>query len=220
MNFNMLLRCKTHLLSWLLHHANRNCRQDQFYQIKKQLLTKYGTHIGYDVQFIDGVKCNACNGKGIYTRYFFRGESLYKERQQCYHCAGGWYKRPVWNILQRLKFGNYIFHQPFQRSYTKPADIKIPVIEGYIEHTRSRYGLIALTILFFTYEKGYSKRWRNDFDTGGGWPIYWWWVRNWLAVIVHVLKKKKKSQPYKKLQQFLSKFYNKPVFAEKHQLPF
>ena len=101
------------ILAWLLHHANRQCSDDVFYEIKNKLLKKYGRCICYDVQFIQGKKCWC--GDGIYDYNWYTYEPIV-----CYKCNGtGWYKLPVWNILGRLKFGRFKFHVPFKRSYEK-----------------------------------------------------------------------------------------------------
>jgi len=144
------------ILPWLLHHANR-LPSDEFYKIKNNLLKKYGKHICYDVQFIEGKKCYSCGGTGIHVYYSEYTGKAY-DRDTCWHCIGGWYKRPVWNILAKVQFGKYTFHQPYERSYTKP-DNSIPVIEGYIDHNVSKYSDLALTVLYLLYRKGYVKLW-------------------------------------------------------------
>ena len=148
------------LLSWLLHHANRQYRSPEFYAIKNRLLKKYGKHICYDVQFIEGKKCHSCGGTGIYSKHY-DNYGFVSGVNYCYNCFNGWYKRPVWNILARLQFGNYTFHQPYQRSYTKP-DNGIKVIEGYIEHNHSKYGEFAAGILFLIYDRKTFKVWWKE----------------------------------------------------------
>ena len=152
------------LLSWLLHHANRQYHSPEFYAIKNRLLKKYGKHICYDVQFIEGKECHSCNGTGIYigTRWSaITWGKFVTYKETCYNCYNGWYKRPVWNILARLQFGYYTFHQPYQRSYTKP-DIGIKVIEGYIEHNPSKYSEFAAGILFLIYDRKTFKVWWKE----------------------------------------------------------
>lgn len=172
------------ILSWLLHHANRKYHNPEFYSIKNRLLKKYGQHICYDIQFIEGKKCYSCGGTGVYVYYSDYTGKPY-DQDVCWHCHNGWYKRPVWNILARVQFGKYVFHQPFERSYTKP-DNSIPVIEGFIDHEESKYSDFAATVLFLVFEKGYLKRWYKS--AGVGWALCWWLPRNWLNNIVHLIK--------------------------------
>ena len=202
-----LQQLTTVILSWLLHHANREGRNEHFYKIKNRLLAKFGNFIGYDIQFIEGKKCHSCHGSGMYYSYFYGNEWDY---EHCYSCYGGWYKRPVWNILHRVKFGKYIFHQPKERVYKAPA-AETKVIEGYIDHNKSKHGQFALTILFLIYEKGYLKRWYQS--AGTGWKCYWWQRRNWLYNIIHIIKHGKNSIPFndtrRKMKAIMNKY--KPV---------
>ena len=209
------------VLSWLLHHANREGRNEYLYKIKNRLLSKYGKFIGHDIQFIEGKKCHSCDGTGIYVHYHWHGSE--REYEGCYRCYNGWYKRPTWNVLQRIQFGNYVFHQPFERLYKKPEDVSLPIIEGYIEHNRSKHGKFALTILFLLYEKGYLKRWYKS--AGIGWKCYWWQPRNWLYNIVHIIKHGRNSIPFndtkRKMKAIISKYKSvKPVSYEPDDLPF
>lgn len=206
------------VLSWLLHHANREGRNEYFYKVKNRLLSKYGNFIGYDVQFIEGKKCHSCNGSGVYHGYGWDGDYY----DHCYRCHNGWYKRPVWNILQRVQFGKYIFHQPYQRAYEKP-EISTTIIEGYIDHNRSKHGQFSLTVLFLFYEKGYIKRWYKS--AGIGWKSYWWQPRNWLYNIVHIIKHGRNSIPFndtrRKMKAIINKYKPvKPVSYEPDDLPF
>jgi hypothetical protein len=157
------------ILSYLLHHANREYRSDEFYQVKDKILTKYGKVVGHDVQHIPGKKCFACDGTG---------EPLWindQDDENCSRCYGdGWYKRPKWILLQRVQFGKYIFHKPIYRTtqvenlYHEYSSLPatVPVIEGYISHTASKHGKKARTILFVLFDfKRYSayqiKRMKN-----------------------------------------------------------
>jgi hypothetical protein len=180
------------ILSWLLHYANRKYHDEEFYAIKNRLLKKYGKHICYDVQFIEGKSCYTCDGTGIYIGYRWSSihwGKLVTYKETCNSCYQGWYKRPVWNILARLQFGKYTFHQPFQRSYTKP-DNGIPVIDGYIDHKSSKHSDFAATILFLLYEKSYLKRWYKS--AGWGWYVYWWRPSNWPNNFVYMIKHRPK----------------------------
>lgn len=181
----MIMKIFTAPLSWLLHHANRKYHNPEFYDIKNRILKKYGTHLCYDVQFIEGKRCNSCDGTGIHIYYSeFTGKAY--DKDYCWHCNGtGWYKLPVWNILARIQMGKYTFHQPFQRSYKKPFN-GIPIIEGYIEHNTSKYSDFAATVLFLIYERGYLKRWYSSAGTGR--YVCWWLPRNWLNNIIYHIK--------------------------------
>lgn len=188
----MLLKLKIHILSWLLHRANRQTKSAEFYRIKDRILSQYGTFIGYDVQFIEGKKCFSCHGSGIYHGFDEYSGNDFSDI--CFRCYNGWYKRPVWNILSRIRLGKYIFHKPFKRAYKKP-EISQPIIQGYIEHTPARYGALVLHILFLIYEKGYLKRyWKS---AGFGWRVYWWLPRNWINNIIHIIKYRHNSTPVK-----------------------
>lgn len=180
------------LLSWLLHHANRAGRNEHFYKIKNKILGKYGTLICYDVQYIEGKKCNSCAGTGLYRKLDYRTDEIFKEG--CWNCcASGWYKKPVWNVLAKIQFGKYKFHQPFERLYYKP-NITMPIIEGYIEHKKSQWTDIALFILFLIYEKQFLKRYYRD--SGNGWFVQWWRLENIPSNIIHILKKGKNAIPF------------------------
>lgn len=203
------------ILSWLLHHANRHTKSEYFYAIKNRLLKKYGVHVRYDVQYIEGKKCNSCGGEGVHPKYGYDGK-IY-DYADCYHCHGGWYKLPTWNILALLQFGKYQFHQPYKRVYAKPL-IEFPLIEGYIEHNDSKHGSFALTVLCLLYEKGYLKRWYNG--AGSGWYVYWWLPRNWPHNIVHIIKNGKNAMPFRKRKTFTPIKYTQYMPTESDDLPF
>jgi len=150
------------ILSRLLHHANRESKDEAFYRVKDRILTRYGKVVGHDVQHIPGKTCFACGGTG---------EPLWindQDDERCSRCWGdGWYKRPKWILLQRVQFGKYIFHKPIYRT-TQVENIQheytslpstVPIIEGYISHTPSKYSKKARIVLFILYDlKGYVKR--------------------------------------------------------------
>lgn len=194
-------RIKISILSWLLHHANRNVKTPEFYGVKNKLLAKYGVHIGYDVQFIQGKKCHSCGGTGIYTGYYW--ESGQKWTDTCNNCWGGWYKRNTWNILQRLQFGNYIFHQPKERVYKKPAITSGNVIDGYVYHDTSKHGNFAHFVLMVIYTKGHFKKWAKTF--GNGYYFHWWRPYNFANNIVHFFKKGKGAYPIQQLRAWYDK---------------
>ncbi len=204
-----------YILSNLLHRANREhyC-SPEFYAIKNRLLLKFGKHTGYDVQFIEGKKCHTCNGTGIYIGYYGR-----QYNDTCYHCYNGWYKRPTWNILERVQFGKYTFHKPYQRAYKKPDILIGAQIEGYISHQRAKYGALCTSILFLLFEKGYIKRWYKG--AGIGWRVYWWLPKAYLNNIIHIIKKGKNAYPVKKLTGKIYRLtHTKKQLQELEDLPF
>lgn len=210
----VLKNAKRGILSFLLHYANRETKHENFYKVKNQLLSKYGEHIGYDIQFIEGKKCFACDGTSVYWKHY-HGEW---HAEDCYRCYGGWYKRPTWNILQRLKFGKYTFHQPFKRVYEMP-EIETPIIEGYIDHTSAKYGALAVFILCLIYEKGYLKRFYNE--NGIGWAVYWWYPRNYVYNTIHIIKHGRNSYPIRHLKEKFRKYFPpKPIEYDTEELPF
>ena len=179
------------VLSWLLHHANQHGKDQFFYKIKNRILAKYGKHICYEVQFIEGKRCLSCKGTGKFQKYSYE-RSFYKE--MCWNCYGsGWFKKPCWNILALVKFGKYEFHQPYMRVYEDPQS-KCKTFSGYIERHPTRLTGFAITVLFLIYEKGYLKRWYKS--VGIGWRSYWWQPRNWMNNIVHIIKHGRKSIPF------------------------
>ncbi len=169
-------------LSILLHHANRTVSSDDFYAIKGDILAKHGKVVGYDVQFIEGKKCFACGGSGIYTGYWDSGEQWH---DTCNRCWGGWFKSPTWNVLAKVRLGRYTFHQPKERCYSEADATKYlaeirglahSVFEGYVDHRRTDFGQTAVVILFLLYRK----RLRMDFGFGLGWRVSWWRPGAWL----------------------------------------
>jgi hypothetical protein len=206
------------VLSWLLHHANRLGRNEYFYQIKNKILAKYGIHVCYDVQFIEGKKCNSCRGTGIHHYYNWEGE-IY-DTDFCWHCHNGWYKRPTWNILARVKFGKYEFHQPYQRVYEKP-DNGIQIIDGYIDHTKSKYSKLALNILFIIYDKGFIKRLYKE--AGIGWRFKWYLPKNWIYNIIHFIKHGFKAYPIRHTIEAIKMMNQRTKFSKfetSDELPF
>lgn len=156
---------KTTIISWLLHHANKKYQTDWFYEIKKTLLKKYGIHDGYDLQHIEGQKCHTCAGTGIYIGYYYSGGSFKDTCNRCY--GNGYYKDPQYNLLERLKFGKYIFHQPYKRCYTVKPDMPIK-IDGYVYHDNQYWTKFASIVFCLVFNfKGYGKQWL--FGLGGGW---------------------------------------------------
>jgi len=199
------------ILSWLLHQANQNGKDQFFYKIKNRILAKYGKHVCYEVQFIEGKKCNSCSGTGIFTissRYGIW------HKNTCYNCTNGWYKKPCWNILALVKFGKYEFHQPFMRVYEDPQS-KCKTFTGYIERNPTRLTGFAITVLFLIYEKAYLKRWWNT-EAGWCWKSFWWKPSNWPNNLIHIIKKGRRSIPAIKL---IIKWNNLMLDLKLHKQP-
>lgn len=204
------------ILSYLLHHANREYRSDDFYRIKDRILTKYGKVVGHDVQFIEGKKCRSCGGFGYHRRYSNTGRVY--DLVDCYHCWGGWYKHPAWVLLQRIQFGRYIFHKPVEKKLqTKnpyvqaqdlPEDLKLnlgpEIIKGYIEHKSSKRGKDTRVILFLLYDwNGYWKRWYKSIGRGWRCSKYWWLrPRTWPNNVAHIIRYKGEAIPFTKKQKY------------------
>jgi hypothetical protein len=187
------------ILSWLLHHANRNVdysNKRHFYPIKNKILAKYGKHIKYDVQFISGVRCFSCNGTGIH-HYTYDNYGFIRDSIDCWNCSGtGWYKPPVWNILDKIKLGKYYFHNPYQRCYKRPElQEDNEIIEGYITHDESKCGDFCLFVLFLLYEKKYLKRWWKE---TGNYYSFRFTINNIIYIVKHktIPRKNKPNKPH------------------------
>lgn len=153
------------ILSWLLHHANRDYKSETFYIVKDKILSKYGVCVGYDFQKMDGKRCFGCDGTGSYVGWSWHTNRKYKE--PCYKCDGtGWYILPHWNVLKRIKFGKYTFHKPVDRIYKKP-EIGSVIIDGYVSHTQTKYSTNARVILYLLFDyKAYIARTKQTFGLG------------------------------------------------------
>lgn len=163
------------ILPFLLHTANRNIKGKSdrfikpFYELKDEIL-KRGQWVGYDIQHINGKRCNSCDGKGNYPKYGYNGKVY--DYADCYHCFAGWYKMPIWICLRRIKFGKYFFHKPLKREehignpFTKDSlgwEVSSnPIIEGYIDHNNHWFGGFAIFILFCLYNKTAAKLYFKD----------------------------------------------------------
>ena len=150
---------KKTILSWLLHHANKGYKCEIFYGIKRKLLAKYGTFLGYDFQEIEGKECWSCDGTGTYHGFF--------SKETCYHCWGdGWYRKPHWNVLERIKFGKYTFHTPVNRIYKAP-EVGSVIIDGYVTHNSTKWTKKSRTILYLIYDtKAFIARQKQSIGVG------------------------------------------------------
>lgn len=193
------------MLPLLLHHANRTCKSPEFYAIKNKLLTDAEV-VGYDIQHIEGKRCHSCNGTGWY-KYLDRYRIWCSD--PCWHCTQGWYKQPMWVFLAVKKLGAYRFHQPMHRRYGEvnpyhiPTGMKTGQIDGYVDHTRSRYGEHAVLLLFLLYDRAAAKKYFREM--GWGWRLYWWYPSNWLKVVAHFYANGWDSYPIKRLREYLER---------------
>lgn len=179
------------LLGVLVHHANREYRSREWYAVKNRILRRWGVPDGYDVQYFEGKKCYTCGGTGVYKGFYER--DYYDD---CRNCYGGWYKLPTWVILERVRLGAYVFHQPLKAVHSAKV-VDVPVtgrIDGYVEHTRSGWGAEAAFVLYQVYDcRGYWQRWRKT--VGRGWRCAWWLPRNWVYNAAHILRNGRNSYP-------------------------
>lgn len=177
-------------LSILLHHANRQSKAKDFYSIKDRLLNKYGTIVGYDLQFIEGKECYTCGGTGVFKGFDWCTRRGW--RDTCYNCGGsGFYKQHQYIILKRIRFGNYLFHLPMHRYYTKKTVEGLkPHINGYVDHAHSKFGESALIILFLLYSPAYL----FHSDIGIGWYTYWYYPQNWAGTILRIGKRMQRAK--------------------------
>lgn len=205
-------RTKIAFLSWLLHHANRHHKSEYFYGVKKQLLSKYGKHIGYDVQHIEGKECWSCGGTGVYHGYY--------GLDSCYKCYNGIYKRPEWNILEVLKFGKYTFHQPFKRVYENPKIEKRAEINGYIDHNSSYWSLFSKCVLYCLYRwNDYGTKWTFELKRNA-YRCHWFkhFPYNFLTNTISTIALNKDSYFYKYvLKPKVKKLFNIPERQPKYE---
>lgn len=116
-------------IAWLLMAANTDPPypyRDEFYQLKRQLLTAHGQVAGSHIQHI--LKpCWTCSGTGFYHT-----------GAPCHHCWDGIYSE-FWCKLEVREWHGYRFHLPGERQSDAFRDRQgDPVaidIEGYVEHT-------------------------------------------------------------------------------------
>ena len=141
----------------MLHYANRDIPflgKEAFYEIKKEMLKKYGRPIGTDYQHI--VKeCYTCDASGIFT-------SDYKLPEPCWKCYGtGVFSETVIHLV-KYRFGKHEFHIPYHRvQIFKKSDLpNVTFIEGYIRHKAPRFHIgleCSLWILMFYNFKVFKK---------------------------------------------------------------
>jgi len=184
------------VIGHLMMMANREGVKTYWYELKSRLCSKYGVNDGYDLQHLAGKHCYSCDGTGVYRRYV--------SPELCWNCYHGWYKRPCYVLLERIRVGTYVFHKPIRREYSLKAyeETEVPMtvtIEGYINHSRHKYGEYALLILLLLFDR---KNLNTYFRYNGiGWRLKWWLPRNWLYNAIHIYRKGFDAYPLQKLKQ-------------------
>jgi hypothetical protein len=123
------------LIGLFLHVANTSpsdVSQRQFYALKDELLKRFGTPDGFDIQHIVRT-CYSCDGTGIHMGYY--------GAESCFRCNDGIYDEALVKLL-RFKLGSYTFHIPDGRIESGVLPFP-PTIEGYVRHQQYRGYLAA-----------------------------------------------------------------------------
>lgn len=137
----------------LLHIANsypHAIDKERFYAMKARILKRWAKPDGYDVQHFEGKTCWRCNGTGFEDDSYFD-----PDWDDCWKCGGcGWFKPPVWIVLDRYRFGKFVFHTPAERVYEKPeTPSQTKTIYGLVSHRdygyrKPAYAALALGMIF------------------------------------------------------------------------
>lgn len=148
-----MLKLKIFILSWLLYQANKTKTQ-AVYAIKNKLLTKYGQHVGNDLQVLEK-RCWTCGGSGIYIGWDpHNGDDFF---DVCRHCGGtGIYETKEF-VLDVVKLGKYEFHNnPIKVHNT---DIK-PRITYHIKigHKATKLSRLCAGIIISIFDSSYAKQ--------------------------------------------------------------
>lgn len=204
------------IIGYLMFLANGEGIKSGWYPLKQKLCDRYGANDGYDIQYLEGKECYACNGTGVFIKYAGFGSSY---PEPCYKCYKGWYKQPAYVLLERIKVGNHVFHKPIQRVTNLKTLLELDVpktitIDGYINHNRRKYGWLAFTILNIIFNfKEYRKYIKN---MGVGWAVYWWLPKNWINNYMHLKRNGWDSIPLMKIKKRFRFMRKQPI----EDLPF
>jgi len=145
-------------LGMLLHLSNRDIpflAKEQFYAMKKRILKKYGSFIGYEIQHIKK-ECYSCDSTGVF-------KCDWKMPEKCWACCGSGVYQEFWTRLEKYKLGKYYFHNLVKRQYNYEPLFEgeaLPIIEGYISHKSPKYRLgreAALWLFLFFDRKTFVK---------------------------------------------------------------
>lgn len=144
---------KLKILAWLLYNANTNpgfIYKKSFYNIKDQILKKYGELIGHDIQHIKK-PCFACDSTGIFKCHW-------KLPETCWRCGGSGVYEEFFVLLSVYRLGKYEFHLPRERTYSPkyywvdPENKAIRRrIYDYISHSATRWSTDCRLCLYFIY---------------------------------------------------------------------
>lgn len=137
-------------LAWLLFQANSGRPSKDFYKIKEEILAKFGSFEGFDIQEIEGKKCFTCDGTGnVFINYWSEFEV---EREDCQYCLGnGWYKDPFKCILRKYSLNGYNFHVPVKKIINDQQDLPVSM-KGYVEKEEQEFCQQAREILITLYK--------------------------------------------------------------------
>lgn len=205
---------KTFILSTLLHYANRDIpylAKERFYDIKKDILKRYGQIVDTDYQHIKK-ECYSCDGTGIF-------HPEYRRSEPCWKCRKGIYEEFV-TYLAKYKFGKYYFHTPYHKVYIL-RDGELPnykFIEGYITHKAPKYHIgneCALWLLLYYDFKTFKRIIRSSQRLKPRTPlvalqstIFFFRYKQWNKCFRWLKPKKKAVEPYY------------PNYFEDDELPF
>ena len=155
------------MIGKLLHIANSSAStvdKRAFYAMKERILRSYGTLDGYDIQFIPGKICFSCEGSGVYVGYHtFSGDQW---EDTCNRCFGtGYFKDPVWVVLDRYRLGSFVFHCPQERLRKEPDPQDVPAtvkrINGYVSHKHYGYRKVVWATLLLAIRFRDAPLWRR-----------------------------------------------------------
>jgi len=181
------------LLSVLLYHANTK-GDKEFYQYKTNILEKFGTHDGFDLQIIPEKECFSCNGTGWYCYDI-----------PCYNCDKGVYLPQKYIVLKRYDICGKSFHVPQSFFYHLPTHVEFKdTINGLVKHEKSEHADSCKVILYLIMTKGgYIKHYYSQVM---GWKYQWYYPKNWAFTIFHFMKYGKNAYPIWKLKRHFSKY--------------
>lgn len=109
----------------------------------------------------------------------------------------------------KYQYGKYSFHRPLKRErcvvnpFTEESlgwkVSEAPVIEGYIDHSRTNWGYFSLFTLLLIYNRPALKKWLNKQyqELGRGWRCQWWRPSSYLNNIAHFIRYGKDAIPIK-----------------------
>lgn len=139
-SLTMQLLCNTEeAMPAKLFHCFKACNQaprtwahkQAFYQFKNEYLQKYAMFNDYDLQRVE-VKCNACDGKGNFTKYYWEINDTQTAR--CWFCNKGVYA-VYFVALKRWLLNGNLFHQPMGRVNENGVRVTLSGVEASAHDT-------------------------------------------------------------------------------------